>query len=572
MHAAAHFDQFSQALCINVGAIRGISDPQPLLGAMLQTGPSALRDSVAAVAELDDRERLAGVLLLSTAWHEKRHFSDLVLTSFGAYRTRLNFQAMFAGPALVREARAHGRLVVPITAYADPVRLQSLGVEPPYPPNVLRMGENLAARYAFHELDRLPLEPGLNLGATSCLEALAYMSQVAAIEYHFGAAASAQVQLLLHEGGLPKVYTWVRRFGRELGLVEDMGPGWPEGAVKVHRAAPLLFMALCGRSGNLRGEGGSPGGSLAAERLPRLAAAMLERKLNLQGMDGAEAWEALDRLHLDLWGRRCADELEADLERDDELLGLMVDQDDDSAVVEAFDEYAGLRRRMVAEFRADPQPFVDPYVFPATLLPRLHPRPRLEEPKGQFFPVPEGWAAVCDGALPEHLVHRDGHDLTRWSRWWWSITPKAWTVPAGDWGLESASWIELMQFWAPSAKFLIGGRAAPDCLGPELQMIERAIGSSCELLIEPHAARGPTPDPASFWFGHGRAVAQCDFSGEPLDAASAVCISPWRIHLSERNLDFVLERYQRSPIAPSLMLKDWSIWVVHRRFDAELEA
>jgi hypothetical protein len=122
------------------------------------------------------------------------------------------------------------------------------------------------------------------------------------------------------------------------------------------------------------------------------------------------------------------------------------------------------------------------------------------------------------------------------------------------------------------AKFMIGRRAAQDCIGPELQIVEWALGRECELLIEPQAARGSIPDPASFWFAHGKEVANCDFSGEPLDAASAICISPWRIHLNEHNLDFVLERYGRdNPLAPSLLLKDWSIWVVHRRFDRELE-
>jgi len=34
-------------------------------------------------------------------------------------------------------------------------------------------------------------------------------------------------------------------------VVQDMGPGWPEGAVKIGLAAPLLFMALCGRAAHL---------------------------------------------------------------------------------------------------------------------------------------------------------------------------------------------------------------------------------------------------------------------------------------------------------------------------------
>jgi hypothetical protein len=125
---------------------------------------------------------------------------------------------------------------------------------------------------------------------------------------------------------------------------------------------------------------------------------MVQQNVRLQGMDGAEAWEKLDRMHLALWGRRCIDEIEADLDRDDELLRLMGEEEaGESDCYKAFDEYASLRRRMVAEFRRDPRPFVDPSVFPMQLLPHLHPRPRLEDPKGRFFPAPEGWTPVCDG-------------------------------------------------------------------------------------------------------------------------------------------------------------------------------
>ncbi|MES2317091.1 MAG: hypothetical protein V4631_06310 [Pseudomonadota bacterium] len=572
MLTPVHFDQFTQTMHLNLSTAYHLHDAAELFMLMAEPGPDAFTDSIEYVlAQKEKTVRLQAALLLSMGWHEKRHFSDLMLTNYGAYRRRLNFQIMNAGPALVREAQSYKHLVVPILAYADEVRLEAMGVEPPYAPDTCAFAENITKRYLFHEMDRVRLPSGMQLSATSCLEALAYVSQLAAIEYYFGKDLCRDVQLHLHACGLPSAYSWLAQFGRDLGLLSEVTPGDPEGGVKLYLAAPLLFMALCGQSINSREESPANDGLMPTERLATLIAAMIERKLTFHGLDSAQAWQLLDEVHYAVWGRRCADNLSADLQRDEEMLAMLAaDGGAAHPAAIAFAEYVALRRRMIADFRVDPGRFVDPYVFPDALLPKLCPRPVLHDPTGQFFPVPDGWKAVCAGGLSDHASCNVHSDM---AHWWWSITPQSWSVPSDGYGFESAAWIDIMDFLAPLAQFLISGRAAQDCTGPELQLIEQALRNITTVHLEPQVAQARLPDAAAFWSQFTGNVAKCDLSGEPVDRSDALLISPWRIHLSKRNMQFVLDQYgQDNLLALPLLLKDWSVWVVHQRYAAMLEA
>jgi hypothetical protein len=573
MLTTAYFDHFSFGLCINVSAAARLSLPEQLLTLAAGTSTEDLFRSVRYIARLDDDERVSGALFLSNIWHENRHFSDLMLTNFGAYRVRLNFQSMYAAPAVLTEARLEGKLVIPVTAYADEIRLQSLGVEFPYPLALKAMAENLVRQFSFFESDKLNVHDR-TLNSSSCYEALAYISQMAATEFYFGKEMACSVRRRLAQVGVPVIYSWLARFGRGLGLVESHGSGTEEPAIKAHLAAPLLFAALCGRAGSLSGE--REGCMLPAHRLAALVAHIQQEGWTFHGMDGAAAWEAVDKAHSRLWGVRCIEEMLLDQQRNHELLQIFSAYGGKGqTLVKAFSEYVALRERMLRDFQDNPHHFVDPSVYPFKLLPHLHPMICLQNERGQFYPVPDGWERIWSGALPGSDAEQTGYIPAHFSRWWWCIARSSQKKGSRSYGLSHPAWYEVMSFWSPAAKFILAGRNASDCLGPELRLIENAFRRSIQnLIMDPSVCQPPKIDHVAIYRAmFGREPAICDFSGEWIFEDNSLFVSPWTLHSNEHNLNFVLQLYgSDNPLGPALLHKDWSMWLVHRRFADVLES
>jgi hypothetical protein len=113
--------------------------------------------------------------------------------------------------ALIDELRASGTpLLLPIEIYADKIRRSQFGVE--HVPEVIeRVAKAVSSRQQLFDVDSMPWR-GLQLGGDAQLEALAFYSQLAAVQVGFGLPAlqAMQRRLALHGGWQPR-YRWVEQ-------------------------------------------------------------------------------------------------------------------------------------------------------------------------------------------------------------------------------------------------------------------------------------------------------------------------------------------------------------------------
>src|SRR5262249_24447918 len=135
------------------------------------------------------------IAIASSLWHEKRHFLDLALTNYGAFRFRQFFEIAANLPALRRAVEEDGasRIVVPIDVYADQVRRRRHGL--PENPKLQELGRAIQSRKKMILDDRklIPSRFGpLELGGEAQLEALAYLHQAAKAQKLFGLARGAK--------------------------------------------------------------------------------------------------------------------------------------------------------------------------------------------------------------------------------------------------------------------------------------------------------------------------------------------------------------------------------------------
>src|SRR6266536_1549633 len=157
-----------------------------------------LEGAVSIVGKTPDaKTATCAVHLVSSVWHEYRHFLDLVLTNYGAFRLRL-FTSLYVNMDIVfNELISLGeRLFCPIDVYLDPVRAQALGIQSKS--DALRaVAANIATRKEWlrDDLGMIQSTKGLMAtGGEAQLEALAYFCQIAAVQEIFGPAISTAVQ------------------------------------------------------------------------------------------------------------------------------------------------------------------------------------------------------------------------------------------------------------------------------------------------------------------------------------------------------------------------------------------
>src|SRR5437773_11281178 len=90
-------------------------------------------DDVAAVNTLrsvkDETARVHGISLISSVWHERRHFLDILLTNYGAFRLRQFILFYSNWHALDTLIKGKQPLVCPIDVYLDTVRCEVLGIK-----------------------------------------------------------------------------------------------------------------------------------------------------------------------------------------------------------------------------------------------------------------------------------------------------------------------------------------------------------------------------------------------------------------------------------------------------------
>jgi hypothetical protein len=386
--------------------------------------------------------------------------------------------------ALIDELRASGTpLLLPIEIYADKIRRSQFGVE--HVPEVIeRVAKAVSSRQQLFDVDSMPWR-GLQLGGDAQLEALAFYSQLAAVQVGFGLPAlqAMQRRLALHGGWQPR-YRWVEQVTAafDIDLFLENGPPGMR-ALDMPLVSPRLIASLMVRAYNQ--EPASPGEmeKLPAGRLARFSEALAEDKLPPPGKrDVLEMWSLLNRTAEKLWGRSVEDELAADFEKEGQFLAVLVQDTAFAAWARlVYDDVHRLRGELIALLEREPRRVLDPIRWSIEILPRLDPLFIELFPAGQRPVSPQN-------------SNRSGDVL------WAGLYPRKLRFPGQLSLRQDEAWKRVHAGASPLAKLLISGRCDPWMIGPEQDKFERDLAAmGLRICVEPYFA-SPAAEPADAVF------------------------------------------------------------------------
>ncbi len=444
--------------------------PQACMEVIEREPPGTLRDIYASFA--------------SSVWHEKRHFLDLLLTNYGAFRLRHFFQVYCNLGLLMEESKQAGSDIhCPIRQYLDPFNQKYRGLVAP--PVLSRVAETCNIADAILNEDALVpegVETAYHIGGEGQLEALAFYCQLAAVQVHLGYEGSESVSRELSRAGSSiSKYQWATRLSSGL---------WPEtpavfGKIVLFNTnliIPLLMASLMIRSwGQGKTVPKSEDSLLPSNRLGLLAREV-QKSSNGKPDTVEEGWNIVDQAAEALWGRSIMEELEADFAYEGDMLETMKISDHiPEGVTEVFGDYHALRGSIIELFRKNPAAVLDPLIFASTLLPQLRPLVVVTYPWGIVgAPAGDTWSVYG---------YRDPQSKLKAGRWYWSTMDPRWPA-AGSSGLgmkAPQAWLKLTTEAAPIAKVLLNGNRYRTAVGPEMVFAKQfAAGTfGVNLLLDP---------------------------------------------------------------------------------------
>ncbi len=542
--------------------IRPDDEESPALQRALQEAafgdPKAAARSLATVT----RSPVRAAAFVSCIWHEHRHFLDLVLTNYGAFRVRQFFKLYInMAPVLHHAAKNESRVFFPLDAYLDPVRRAVHGLSDP-PDDIRRLATSVKDAAEMVQFERMlvtrPSGDRFEVGGEAQLEALAYSFQMQAIDTMFGGDVSGAVQQhFVERYNGTHLSTWPLQLLMEAQIVEADRLGDAIFGVPPQVLTPILIGALAVRRGGQEQTYDmalGTGSGYANARLHGLMRGLAGRRFTGK-TSSAEVWEAVNQVAKELWGRTVIEEMQHDYALEEQqLVAHVVDSKSVfEPVRDAIRDYHELRGKLLAILRNGPELLIDPITYAAEMLELVHPMPVMVSSAGKLpFEPPQGWSRL--------LGYQDESIEALWS---WALTPKRWPLEPGIALEKRQAWIAITELYAPIAKLMMHGRTHRTVLGPELLQAEqrmRAMG--WEITIEPTFA---TPAPlfvAADWLYEltDRTVATCDYCLEQVERAKATTASPWVIRQSAPIANLVIAARGGGTPGKRELIRDWSVW------------
>jgi len=514
----------------------------------------AIRDHATTLDEAEEAAWLG-----SCMWHEKRHFFDLCLTSYGAWRLRHMFAIAANSFAVGGAMRAAGQpIVFPLTVYHDKIRRKTMGISE-VPPDVTRIAADIVSRKKALATEQAPYQAGqssLSTGGDAQMEALALISQWHCIARLYGSnPASRLYRRFVNRMARTGLYRWVEMLSQALGCAREGNGGVIE--LDYELASALLVAGLCGR---WLGKPTDPSSINPSERLGRLMSE-LGPKPGRFGMSTDECADIVDGLARRIWGRGLWEELEADIEHAENVATMLkrefgkLDQ-----LCSAFDDQLELRRHMVAELKAEGPAAMSPRAFAAKWADQLRPLLLHVTPEGNpWLPGQDSYVVDFGGGFRS----RNGSTIA----WAWTRRAEPDSDAPRALGLNPASWSFVLNKAAPLAKLAMFGRRHDLMLEQELEnfLIELTRAGLDVRFLPPFDTTVPQ-DRASRCRA-ARSYAElvrrdefiCDITGDRISVDQAMLIRAGEF----RRSPLVAEFRRRNPdIAELFLARNWSDWIV----------
>ena len=499
--------------------------------------------------------------LVGSVWHEHRHFLDLVLTNYGAFRVRQFFTIYLNVSTIIDEAReAGGTLACPLDMYLDPVRCGLLGIAPLQGPTTLASDVLRRKDYIRTDRTRLPTHFGkIEVGGEAQLEAMGFFCQLASVQEYFGPNLCTRAQRDLPDSQRFNLkYRWAYEVLRIFGMLpheisEDV-------AVIDHSfLLPIVFASLMCRvwgQDQVRNESGASG--YPCERFAGFVLAFKGKKYNYATLSVEQSWELVNSMAERMWGRTVLSELEEDYKREGEWFETLTSGPVpiSDTVKNVLRDFHTLRGRLIDILKKTPVEIIDPSQYSKNLLFRILPIPVVCSAFGSLGDPPPGWERV--------FGYQDVDDPNL--KWWWASVPKTWPVcdePALSLQ-DKKSWANVVSYFSPFAKLMLNGYRHRTMLGPELLSIERQLHTlGIDLRIDPlFGVPKELDDISPYYYLTAKSTAICDLCKAAIKKPEGHLLSPWVFRYSLKNGTFAINAYGGGAGGQRAFWKDWSPWVI----------
>ena len=508
----------------------------------------------------DETIKVKCIHVVSSVWHEQRHFLDLVLTNYGALRIR-QFLLLYVNSAvLLNDAQqADGKLACPLDIYDDAFRRKLMGVSALE--SCMAVGKESAQRKEWLQEDRklLPTFAGrMECGGEAQLEALAYYTQYSAVQDLFGNDISLRVQQeVTNDNPKSLKYRWAQVIANTFGLLPAKHEGATVGSVDVSFLIPTIYGSLMSRMWKQEQVFDNTGGThRPVERLAGLLTALQGKFKNFGEASVEDAWEIVNTTTKQKWGRTVIEELEEDYKRQGEWVGEMRKLEHvEDCIKNVLADFHSLRGTLIDVLKAAPATIFDPRLTATSGL--FLPMPVMVTANGQFGDPPTGWERVFGYQVPQQP------DV----KWFWAVIPKEWPIDDADTLTiqDRESWARVLSYYTPLAKLMMNGRRHRTILGPELVFVEKFLKAQrdLDLEIDPLFQYPQEVDDINGYYTLAdKTKAVCDMCKAELQKPHGHYVSPWVFRNSDKNAQLAIDTYGGGPRGELVFLKDWSPWIL----------
>jgi hypothetical protein len=521
----------------------------------------------------DERVRIRAANLASSVWHEKRHFLDFLVTNYGALRIRQFFEIYRNLPVLLNQETRSKRVLLPLDSNLDPLKREIFGIED-LDPGILQLAESIEKRKQMLADDRRSLrfrDFGLiEVGGEGIMEAIAYHTQMMKAQVVLGGAIGAAIQADQPPGdAVVGKYKWAHQLLTDVGLLDATQI---DNIVIVNDAPflPILYGALAGRFWKQpQTRSANVSSYLPGERLSSLILAIRARIPDFKKYGTLRAWEAVNDVSKEVFGRSVLEEISTDIEYEGRYIEMLAENeavDAKASPMLAYREYHQLRQKMFKVLQEQPLLVLSPEWFGQSLVSNLRPKVVVAASAGEIGTPPEGFESLISYAHPEI-----DYDEVPEARWWWAATRKPpRRASKGTYELQAhSSWCAVISDYAPMAKLVAAGLRCRVMLGPELFSIKMRVENAhgLQFIIDGLYAPELAANDIGYWYyitGHDRT--RCELSFDELKCPEGWMLDPWEIRLRPKLHDALASSMEGAAEFIKLtMWRDWSPWILGQR-------
>ncbi|HEY0653671.1 MAG TPA: hypothetical protein VGD65_11115 [Chryseosolibacter sp.] len=529
-----------------------------------------------------EEERLQAIYILSNVHHEKRHFLDMVLTNYGTRYFRNLFTWYHNGMYFMNTMkRKNVPVLLPLQSFFDPLRREALlgtdQVDHSVIDEFLPFMDDVRRREEIFNEDnrRLHLDDGahVQIGGKAQFESLAFMSQLSFLQ-SFGKNDYKKIFQKFFQKSPKEVmeYRWHEMLADGFNALPTREVEEGIEVINPNLLNAAIYAAL---NGPIRIAKDNPDATLGwiqpSARLMVLLKEIQNRNIEDPDITFSEAWDIVNSICKNQYGKDCIEEIELDIAEDEKLVQSFKEKFNpwSETLKTCYGDLLNLRKQLFQVLKDNPEQVLAP-TQSLKIVDQVAQLPVFVNQQGGDLNIPGNCQIVFDYTIPKaYSMGSREFDV----KGVWAYTFKRWPVYENSIAFkETEAWTELIQVYAPMCKLLTSGRLYPSMLGEEFVQFERAMKKSgVNIVFDPSFEVPKSVINANrYWNILGLKSVVCDFCAKEIQRGDGALISPWVYKVNSKNRAILQSKYPQ--LNDVFLIQDWSNWVTCDKCLTDLSA